>query len=159
MGKKRPGLTTTKIEWADYTWPIVTGCSNGCRYCYAMKLLRRLARMGNRRYEKTGTKPTLHPDQGFMLNNTKKPGVVFVASMGDILLPDDFQTFDGVDIVSPSRSGQVCFQVGQMMKDFPEHDYVVFTRQEMKQEMERMKGISEMMPPVDTNKKGGEILH
>ncbi len=28
---------TTKIDWADATWNPVTGCLNGCEYCYARK--------------------------------------------------------------------------------------------------------------------------
>src|SRR3972149_11414195 len=29
------GLTKTKIEYLDATWPIAVGCSKGCSYCWA----------------------------------------------------------------------------------------------------------------------------
>ena len=31
----------TKIDWADATWNPVTGCLNGCEYCYARKIAKR----------------------------------------------------------------------------------------------------------------------
>ncbi len=34
-------MNKTKIEWCDYTWNPVTGCLNGCEYCYAKKIVQR----------------------------------------------------------------------------------------------------------------------
>ncbi|MEA4922187.1 MAG: DUF5131 family protein [Eubacteriaceae bacterium] len=34
-------MNRTKIEWADRTWNPVTGCRNGCPYCYARRIARR----------------------------------------------------------------------------------------------------------------------
>ncbi len=31
-------MNKTKIEWADYTWNPVTGCTRRCPYCYARRL-------------------------------------------------------------------------------------------------------------------------
>ena len=31
-------MNKTNIEWTDYTWNPITGCLNGCEYCYARKL-------------------------------------------------------------------------------------------------------------------------
>lgn len=42
MGRK------TKIDWADATWNPVTGCLNGCEYCYARKMAKRF---GGANYE------------------------------------------------------------------------------------------------------------
>lgn len=36
-------MDNTRIDWADMTWNPVTGCSNGCRYCYATRTARRFA--------------------------------------------------------------------------------------------------------------------
>ena len=34
-------MDKTKIEWADATWNPVTGCLNGCKYCYAKRIAER----------------------------------------------------------------------------------------------------------------------
>ncbi len=34
-------MNKTKIDWADYTWNPVTGCLNGCKYCYARNIANR----------------------------------------------------------------------------------------------------------------------
>lgn len=42
-----------KIEWTEFTWNPVTGCtkiSEGCRHCYAERMAKRLEAMGNARY-------------------------------------------------------------------------------------------------------------
>ena len=34
-------MNKSKIEWCDSTWNPVTGCLNGCEYCYARKIAER----------------------------------------------------------------------------------------------------------------------
>lgn len=34
-------MNKTKIEWADMTWNVVTGCLHGCDYCYARRIAER----------------------------------------------------------------------------------------------------------------------
>lgn len=34
-------MEKTKIDWADSTWNPVTGCLNGCEYCYARRIAER----------------------------------------------------------------------------------------------------------------------
>ena len=34
-------MNRTGIEWCDYTWNPMTGCYNGCSYCYAQNIARR----------------------------------------------------------------------------------------------------------------------
>lgn len=34
-------MNRTGIEWCDYTWNPMTGCYNGCSYCYARNIARR----------------------------------------------------------------------------------------------------------------------
>ncbi len=61
----------TKIEWTEYTWNPVTGCtkiSAGCTNCYAERMARRLRAMGVERY-RNGFRVTLHPD---LLDKTSK---------------------------------------------------------------------------------------
>lgn len=37
-------MTKTKIEWCDTTWNPVTGCLQGCKYCYARGIAKRFGR-------------------------------------------------------------------------------------------------------------------
>ena len=56
--------TNSTIEWTEMTWNPVTGCSKtseGCRFCYAERMARRLHAMGNVRYA-NGFEVTLHDD-------------------------------------------------------------------------------------------------
>lgn len=44
----------TKIEWADVVWNPTTGCkevSRGCKNCYAAAMTKRLAAMGQKKYQ------------------------------------------------------------------------------------------------------------
>lgn len=86
----------TKIEWADSTWPVVTGCSvltEGCTNCYAMQMAgtrlknvpayEGLTRMSGGRPKWTGEmrfneKASLQPMKW------KKPRKIFVCSMADL---------------------------------------------------------------------------
>ncbi len=77
---------SSKIEWTEATWNPVTGCtkiSEGCRYCYAERLAKRLKAMGNRNYAH-GFKVTLQPHMLNVPLGWKKPKTVFVNSMSDL---------------------------------------------------------------------------
>lgn len=55
--------TTSTIEWTQLTWNPVTGCnkvSQGCKFCYAERMAKRLQAMGVPQY-KDGFKLTLAP--------------------------------------------------------------------------------------------------
>lgn len=76
----------SNIEWTEATWNPVTGCtkvSEGCRFCYAHKMAKRLHAMGNPRY-KNEFKVTLHPDLVELPLSWKKPKRIFVNSMSDL---------------------------------------------------------------------------
>jgi protein gp37 len=68
-------MNKTKIEWTDYTWNPVTGCLNGCEYCYAHKIGKRF---------KGTFKPTFHPKRLLQPYKLKKPSKIFVCSMADL---------------------------------------------------------------------------
>lgn len=80
----------TSIEWTEYSWNPVTGCtkiSDGCLNCYAEKMARRLKSMGNSRY-KNGFEVTLQEDLLDIPYQWKKPRMVFVNSMSDLFHHD-----------------------------------------------------------------------
>nr|VFK14574.1 MAG: Phage protein Gp37/Gp68 [Candidatus Kentron sp. LFY] len=78
------------IEWTEYTWNPVTGCtkiSGGCKHCYAQRMSKRLAG----RYGYPPDNPfqvTLHPDKLETPLKLRKPGMIFVCSMGDLFHDD-----------------------------------------------------------------------
>jgi protein gp37 len=76
----------SRIEWTQATWNPVTGCtkvSQGCKHCYAERLARRLAAMGNPRYRR-GFAVTLHPDLLELPLRWAEPRLIFVCSMSDL---------------------------------------------------------------------------
>lgn len=103
-------MNKTKIDWCDSTWNPVTGCLNGCRYCYARGIAKRF---GFGAYEpdinervlleipvSAGKKvpypfdfqPTFHRYRLDEYQN-KKGRNIFVCSMADLFgnwVPDDW---------------------------------------------------------------------
>jgi protein gp37 len=89
------GNTMSKIEWTDVTWNCVTGCTKislSCKNCYAEKMTRRLAAMGQAKYA-NGFKVTTHVDIIEQPLEWKTPRRIFVNSMSDTFhndVPEDF---------------------------------------------------------------------
>jgi len=85
----------SSIEWTEFTWNPVTGCSKispGCKNCYAERMAMRLQAMGSPRY-RNGFKVTLQEDIVELPLEWKQPRVIFVNSMSDLLhkdVPCDF---------------------------------------------------------------------
>jgi protein gp37 len=85
------------IEWTEATWNPTVGCtkvSPGCDLCYAEKITRRFPRTFP-----NGFALTLRPEVLDLPRRWRRPRVVFVNSMSDLLharVPDDFirQVFD-----------------------------------------------------------------
>ncbi len=71
------------IGWCDKTINPITGCLNGCEYCYARRMAYRQA--GRNGYSKdVPFKPTFHPDKLAAIYDLKGKGKrVFLDSMGD----------------------------------------------------------------------------
>ena len=83
------------IEWTEKTWNPIVGCSRispGCQHCYAERMAKRLAAMGQEKYEGTIDKNgrwsgVLNFGSEETLNipiYTKKPTTYFVNSMSDL---------------------------------------------------------------------------
>jgi protein gp37 len=85
----------SKIEWTDFTWNPVTGCtkvSEGCRNCYAERMAHRLQAMGMTRYA-GGFRVATHGDLVGLPRTLRRPRLIFVNSMSDLFheeVPDDF---------------------------------------------------------------------
>jgi protein gp37 len=62
------------IGWATHTWNPITGCLNGCRWCYGRALARRFGR---------SFEPALHPERLEEPFRRKKPARIFVGSVTD----------------------------------------------------------------------------
>ena len=80
----------SKIEWTNKTWNPVTGCSKyseGCQNCYAEKMTKRLAAMGQEKYKNGFNKVVFHPGE---LNRDfgRKSKMIFVNSMSDTFHAD-----------------------------------------------------------------------
>src|SRR3972149_1603954 len=77
----------SKIEWTECTWNPVTGCSkisDGCQHCYAERMARRLQAMGQPNYVH-GFQLAVHESTLVLPLSWKRPRMVFVNSMGDLL--------------------------------------------------------------------------
>lgn len=76
---------TSKIEWTNETWNVITGCtqfSAGCANCFAKRMTTRLKAMGQDKYKDGFNKVVFHPEE-LKRNFGKKPRMIFVNSMSD----------------------------------------------------------------------------
>ena len=79
-------MNPTKIEWTNYTWNPITGCSRGCSYCYAERMAKRLA--GRNGYSRENPfKPTFHPERLHEPSHLRRPSMIFTCSMGELFDP------------------------------------------------------------------------
>ncbi len=104
------------IEWTEMTWNPVTGCtkvSQGCKFCYAERMAKRLKAMGVARYA-NGFDLALHEDILEKPYRWVKPRVVFVNSMSDLFHED-----------VPVEFIQRVFNV---MVECPRHTFQVLTK-------------------------------
>lgn len=124
----------SKIQWCDITWNVAWGCGYGCNFCYARKIAYRFAgEMAKKEsyflaqaiYTENNLKSIQFFEKRFekfqftilssQLNKKfrKKPAIIFANSM-----------FDVADLVdSPAFS-----QFIAVIKDHPQHDFVVLTK-------------------------------
>jgi len=106
-------MTASKIEWTEYSWNPVTGCtkvSPGCANCYAERFAERLKAMGVKRYAR-GFEVCLHRDLVTLPLRWRKPRVVFVNSMSDLFHEDVPAGFIADVFATMNRCPQHTFQV------------------------------------------------
>lgn len=109
-------MAQSSIEWTELTWNPTTGCSKisqGCKYCYAEVMSRRLQAMGVDKYKdnfavRTHDKALQDP---YMWKGSK---IVFVNSMSDLFHPE--VPFDFIK------------RVFAVMNDLPQHIFQVLTK-------------------------------
>lgn len=109
-------MNKTGIEWCDYTWNPITGCtpaSIGCQNCYAKAMANRLK--GRCGYDKDNPfKVTFHPERLDEPGKIKKPSKIFVCSMGDLFHEDVDETW--------------LWDVYKSMEQAPHHKYLILTK-------------------------------
>lgn len=67
-------MNRTKIEWCDYVWNPVVGCTGSCPYCYARKMAHRFHRDFTPHWV----------ESNFQKAMSRKPSRIFVNSMSDL---------------------------------------------------------------------------
>lgn len=109
-------MAQSSIEWTEMTWNPTTGCtkiSQGCKFCYAEVMSKRLQLMGIEKY-RNNFEITVHEDALTTPYSWKKPKIVFVNSMSDLFHED-----------VPLSFIQKVFKV---MRDNPQHVFQVLTK-------------------------------
>ncbi|MFE6903838.1 DUF5131 family protein [Streptomyces sp. NPDC057717] len=104
---------STKIEWTDTTWNVVTGCtevSPGCDNCYAKTFAERWRGTKGHHFE-NGFDITLRPERLALPLKWRKPRRAFVNSMSDLFhkdIPDEYvaRTF-AVMALTPQHTYQI----------------------------------------------------
>ncbi|MBN4070882.1 phage Gp37/Gp68 family protein [Crocinitomix catalasitica] len=109
-------MAKSNIEWTEMTWNPTTGCSKisqGCKFCYAEIMSRRLQAMGAEKY-KDNFELRVHNSALQVPYTWKKPKVVFVNSMSDLFHEEVPLSFIN--------------KVFQVMNENPQHIFQVLTK-------------------------------
>jgi len=96
---KTPRLSRSGIEYLDYVWNFESGCTNGCPYCYARKIVHRFPDHYPTRFE-----PTIYPEALLSPLYIKKPSIIGCCYMGD-LFDDAIDPGQKIDRLLPSGVG------------------------------------------------------
>lgn len=118
------------IGYCDFTWNPVTGCKQGCSYCYARMIVTNRI-VHNPRLEKAfpkGFEPTFHPERLSQPKKVKKPSRIFVVDMGDLF--GEWVPYEWI------------VKVLDACKEAPQHTYLFLTKNP-----ERMVSFDNLMPP------------
>lgn len=109
-------MAQSSIEWTEMTWNPTTGCSKvsqGCKFCYAEIMSKRLQAMGIEKY-KDNFEVRIHPDALKAPYTWKKSKIVFVNSMSDL-----FHNEVPLSFIK---------RVFKVMRDNPQHVFQVLTK-------------------------------
>lgn len=101
-------MNRTKIEWATHTWNPMTGCTVGCKYCYARKITKRFPL----NYPH-GFLPVFDPRE-CAVRMPKSSARIFTVSMGDFWDPA-FNEEDRAKVLLRIRTN-------------PQHRYLILTK-------------------------------
>lgn len=104
---------TSKIEWTDATWNVVTGCekvSPGCDNCYAETFAERWRGIPGHHFE-TGFDVTLRPERLDLPLKWRKPKRVFVNSMSDLFHKDIPDSYIAQVFATMARTPQHTYQI------------------------------------------------
>lgn len=110
-------MSKSSIEWTEMTWNPTTGCnkvSQGCKFCYAEIMTRRLKAMGQEKYKDGFKVVRIHEDELERPYTWKKPQIVFVNSMSDL-----FHDEVPIDFIQ---------KVFKVMNDNPQHIFQLLTK-------------------------------
>lgn len=110
-------MANSSIEWTEMTWNPITGCtkiSDGCKFCYAETMTRRLKAMGQEKYKYGFKIVKTHPESLKLPYTWKMSKVVFVNSMSDLFHED--------------VSFEFIKQVFEVMNENPQHVFQVLTK-------------------------------
>jgi protein gp37 len=102
-------MNKTKIEWCDYTWNPVVGCSAisaGCRNCYAKEMALR--------FDFPWGFPVFMPDRMGQPGRVKTPSRIFVCSMSDLF--------------HENLDNRVIARVFDVMRENPRHTFMLLTK-------------------------------
>lgn len=109
-------MAQSSIEWTEMTWNPTTGCSKisqGCKFCYAEIMSRRLKAMGVEKY-KDNFEVRTHQSSLHAPYTWKKSKIVFVNSMSDLFHEDVPLSF--------------ITKVFTVMKENPQHVFQLLTK-------------------------------
>lgn len=109
-------MAQSSIEWTEMTWNPTTGCSKvsqGCKFCYAEIMSKRLQAMGVEKY-KDNFEVRIHPEALKVPYTWKTSKVVFVNSMSDLFHKEVPLSF--------------IKKVFKVMRENPQHVFQVLTK-------------------------------
>ena len=95
-------MNKTKIEWCDFTWNPVVGCTGSCAYCYARRI--------STRFHRDFTPHWV--ESNFNRSMPRKPSRIFVNSMSDLA---DWE-------------GEWCYRVWCRIAENPEHRFLFLSK-------------------------------
>ena len=105
-------MNRTKIEWTDYSWNPIVGCSYNCDYCYARQQAKRQLHRCVLCYDFL---PHIHYERLFEPRDIKKPSKIFTVSMGE---------FFDKKIADNERN-----RILSVIESCPQHTFQILTKQ------------------------------